>query len=223
MLKESVVSPWHEFTVNGTVMHLSDAEAACSCLIPLRQPGWLRGLEVATGLFALVSAVLVLADPGLGVATLVVILSVGLILAGIRSLSLWGYGGMARNHRTLSAVWGVLAIIFGIIVALFPGLALLTLIELFAIGLLIYGIGRFSLAMSLKATSSGMRALIVVVGVLDIILSVAVLALPGVALLTLAFLLGVGLLFIGIEMLISGVIGRTWLGQVVHDVEKKTT
>ncbi|MDA4122720.1 MAG: DUF308 domain-containing protein [Thaumarchaeota archaeon] len=190
-------------------------------MLPLRQPGWLRGLEVAAGLIALVSAVFVLADPGLGVATLVIILSVGLILAGIRSLSLWGYGGMARTHRTLSAVWGVLAIIFGIIVAIFPGLALLTLIELFAIGLLIYGVGRLSLAMSLKATSSGARGLIVVVGVLDIILSVAVLALPGVALLTLAFLLGVGLLFIGVEMLISGINGRTWLGQVVNEAEKK--
>jgi uncharacterized membrane protein HdeD (DUF308 family) len=181
----------------------------------------MRGFEVVTGLIALVFAVFVLADPGLGVATLIVILSVGLIIAGLRSVSIWVYGGMARNHRTLSAIWGVLAIIFGIIVLIFPGIALLTLIDFFAIGLLIYGLGRLSLAMLLKTTSSGARGFIALVGIVDIILAAVVLALPGLALLTLSFLLGVGLLFIGIEMLISGINGRTWLGQVVHEAEKK--
>jgi hypothetical protein len=38
---------------------------------------------------------------------------------------------------------------------------------------------------------------------------------PGLALLTLAVILSVALIVSGVEMIISGAIGRTWLGEIV--------
>ena len=57
--------------------------------------------------------------------------------------------------------------------------------------------------------------MIAAVGILDVILSVVVVLLPGVALLSLAVILGLALFMTGVEMCVSGAVGRTWLGDVV--------
>jgi len=184
----------------------------------LKQPGWLRGVEVVTGIFAMLTGILVLVFPGFGIATLVILLSIGLIFAGIRSLSVVGLGRLSKGLRALGAVAGILSLVLAMVVTLFPGIAALTLVLLLSWGLLLYGFSRTLLAYSLKATSGWLRGLIGAVGVLDVILSAAVIAIPGAALLTLAFLLSLVLLVSGTEILISGAVGRTWLGNIVEDV-----
>ncbi|MGD0638134.1 MAG: hypothetical protein ABSA72_08875, partial [Nitrososphaerales archaeon] len=67
----------------------------------LKQPGWLRGLEVGAGLLSLILAVSVIVFPGLGVATLIVLLAVGLVFAGVRSASVAGYGRLSKSVRAL--------------------------------------------------------------------------------------------------------------------------
>jgi uncharacterized membrane protein HdeD (DUF308 family) len=181
----------------------------------LRQPGWVRGLEVVTGLFAVATGILVLLFPGLGIATLVVLLSIGLTFAGIRSFLIAGLDGLSKGVRALSGVAGILTLVLAVVVILFPGFAVLTLILILSWGLLLYGFSRLLLAYSLKATAGWLRSLIGAVGVLDVILSAAVIAIPGAALLTLAFLLSLVLLVSGVEILISGAVGRTWLGNFV--------
>ena len=101
------------------------------------------------------------------------------------------------------------------LVSLFPGYGVLTLIILVSFGLLVYGFSRIFLAYSLKTQVGYLRGTIVTVGVVDIILSVFVLVLPGLALTTFAVLLAVVLLLSGAEMIVSGAIGRTWLGDLV--------
>ena len=174
----------------------------------LKQPGWLRDLEVAIGLVVLVSGVLVLVFPGLGVATLVILLSIGLIFAGIRSISLVGHSGLPKGLRAVSATAGIISLILALIVELIAGYGVLSLLILVSYGLIVYGFGRAFLAYRFKETASWFRGLIVVVGVLDIILSAIVLALPGLALLTLAAILALVMLVSGAESLISGTLGR---------------
>jgi len=181
----------------------------------LRQPGWLRGVEVATGFLAALAGVLVLASPGLGFTTLVVLLSIGLIFAAVRAISLVGHSRLSKGMRALSGIAGFLSLVLALIVLLFPGYAALTLVLLLSWGLLLYGFSRILLAYSLKATAGWLRGLIATVGVLDVVLSAVVIAVPGVALLTLTFLLSLVLLVSGVEILISGVVGRTWLGNIV--------
>ena len=62
-----------------------------------------------------------------------------------------------------------------------------------------------------KATLPGWaRALAIVVGIVSLILSVVVLTYPGLALLTLVFLLAIAFLFIGIDRLIAGITGHPY-------------
>ena len=61
------------------------------------------------------------------------------------------------------------------------------------------------------------RALAVVVGLITIVLGIVVLAFPGLALLTLVFLLAFALLVIGIDRLIAGITGHPfgWMGPIM--------
>ncbi len=185
----------------------------------LKQPGWLRGLEVATGLVSLVLGVLVLIYPDWGVSTLVVLLSFGLIFAGIRSISLAGYGSLSTVLRVVSVIAGVFSLITALLALVYPSYGVLTLLYLVSLGLLAYGFGRIYVAYTLKTTAGWLRGMMVAVGVVDIILSVLVLVLPGLALLTLTVILAVVLIVSGGEMIVSGAVGRTWLGTLVKAVE----
>lgn len=184
----------------------------------LKQPGWLRGLEVVTGFLSVVLGVLVLVFPDWGVSTLVVLLSFGLVFVGVRSISLVGYGSLPKALRAVSVITGILSLIFALLVFIFPDFAVLTLLILVSAGLVTYGFGRIFVASTLRTTSSWHRGMMVVVGVIDIILSIFVLVLPGLALLTLAFILALALIVSGAEMIVSGAIGRTWLGDLVKAV-----
>ncbi len=187
----------------------------CVSLNLLEQPGWLRGLEVVTGLLAMVFGVLVFVFPGWGIGTLIVMLSIGLFFSGIRSISLIGYRSLSSSLRAMSAISGIISLILALLVALFPGYGELTLLILVSFGLIVYGFGRIFIASTLKTTAGWIRGMMVAVGVLDVILSVVVLVLPSLALLTFAVVLSVVLLVSGAEMIVSGAIGRTWLGDLV--------
>jgi len=181
----------------------------------LEQPGWLRGLEIITGLLAMVFGVLVFVFPGWGIGTLIVMLSIGLFFSGIRSISLIGYRSLPSSLRAMSVISGIISLILALLVALFPGYGELTLLILVSFGLIVYGFGRIFIASTLKPTVGWIRGMMVAVGVLDVILSVVVLVIPSLALLTFAVVLSVVLLVSGAEMIISGAIGRTWLGDLV--------
>ena len=185
----------------------------------LKQPGWFRGVEITAGLLSIVLAITIFVFPGLGVASLVVLLAVGLILAGVRSVIVAGFGRFSKSWRALAAITGILSMVLAFIVMAFPGLALFSLIVLVCFGLMFYGAGMISVAYSAKTTSSGLRGITATAGILDIVLSVMVALLPGVALLTLVVLLGVALLFTGAEMCVSGAMGRTWLGDLAKAAE----
>jgi len=106
-------------------------------------------------------------------------------------------------------------------VVIFPGYGVATLIWFVAFGLMIYGIGRIVLALRTQGDTWGTRGSMVAVGVLAVILSILVLALPGVSLLTLLVILSVVLVVGGAEALVSGIIGRTWLGNLVRAAKKE--
>jgi len=62
-----------------------------------------------------------------------------------------------------------------------------------------------------KATLPGWaRVLAILVGVVSLILGIVVLVYPGLALLTLVFLLAIAFLFIGIDRLIAGITGHPY-------------
>jgi uncharacterized membrane protein HdeD (DUF308 family) len=121
----------------------------------------------------------------------------------------------------LSVITGIISLILAFMVVIFPGYGVATLIWFVAFGLMIYGIGRIVLALRTQGDTWGTRGSMVAVGVLAVILSILVLALPGVSLLTLLVILSVVLVVGGAEALVSGIIGRTWLGNLVRAAKKE--
>jgi uncharacterized membrane protein HdeD (DUF308 family) len=172
-----------------------------------RQPGWFRGLELVFGLIATAFGVLVLIFPGLGVTTLIVVLSVGLLFASFRAISFLGLGPLPASLKVASAIAGVIGIILALLVAVFPGYGAATLIVILSFGLLVYGLSRIFYGYSHRATASWHRGTVVAVGVIDVALSAIVLVLPDLALLTLAVILSAILIVSGLEMVVSGATG----------------
>jgi uncharacterized membrane protein HdeD (DUF308 family) len=185
----------------------------------LMQPGWLRGFEIVTGLLSIVMGVLVLVFPDWGVSTLVVLLSFGLMFAGFRSISLVGYSDLSGVVRAVSAISGIITLVVALLVFVFPNFGALTLILFVSSGLLVYGVSRVFLAYKLTETVGWLRGMIAAVGVVDIILSVLVVVLPGLALLTLTVILSLVLIISGAEMIVTGAVGRMWLGKLVKAAE----
>jgi len=159
------------------------------------------------GLIAIAASVIALTLPGLAVFTLLFLLSFALIFLGVARIAhsvkakLW-----SKGHRALHAVAGVVALILGAVVLVFPLLGVSTLVFLLAFGLLAYGIVSLVIGGSAVAglVSKWKRSLLVIVGALSVIFSFLVLVFPGIGLVTLVVWLSVSFLLNGIESVISG-------------------
>ncbi len=184
-------------------------------------PGWTRAAEIILGLVSLVAGLLVIAYPGLGFFTLVAILAVGLIFLGSRDIVLGAMGTfLPRWLRAADIVSGVLAFILSAIVIASPGVAITTLVIFLYFALFVRGVAALTMAGAVKMFPPPLRAASGVVGVLSIILAIIFLAFPLLLVGTLIFLLSIGLLFVGIEAIASGVVGRE-IVPVVGSVQSK--
>jgi len=187
-----------------------------------KMPGWTRAAEIVLGLVSLLAGLLVLAYPGLAFFTLVAILAVGLIFLGSRDIVLGAMGTfLPRWLRAADIVLGVLAFILSAIVIASSGVAVTTLVIFLYFALFVRGVAALTMAGAGKTFPSRLRAASGVVGVLSIILAIIFLAFPALAIGTLIFLLSIGLLFVGIEAVAAGVVGRE-LVPVIASVQSKT-
>ncbi len=179
-----------------------------------------KNREIVLGLVSLFAGALIIAYPGLGFFTLEVILGVGLIILGSRDIVLGAVGTFLPKWLCAAdIVFGVLAFILSVIVIASPGVAATTLVIFLYFALFVRGVAAISMAQAGKMFSTRLRAVSAVVGALSIILAVF-LAYPGLAIGTLIFALSVGLLFVGIEAIAAGVIGRE-IVPLMGSVERK--
>ena len=94
--------------------------------------GWRRLLNLILSALAIIIAAAVIANPFIyGSLTLVYLLGLALLFAGIASAARGTVGGI---------VVGILGIIIGFVVIIFPGLGLATLVFLLAVFLVIFGL-----------------------------------------------------------------------------------
>ena len=174
-----------------------------------RMPGWTRAAEIVLGLISLVAGIWVLAYPGLAVLSLILLLSIGLIFLGWRDVVVGVMGKFLPTWlRAADIVFGILAFVLSVVVIFSPSVAVTTLVVLLYFALFVRGVAALSMAGAAKMLPSRLRAASAAVGVLSIILAVIFLVFPGLAIGTLIFLLSIGLLFVGIEAIAAGVIGR---------------
>src|SRR3989441_13024366 len=104
-------------------------------------PSWIRAAEVILGLVSLVAGVYVLAYPGVAIATLILLLALGLIFLGWRDIVLGAMGKFLPSWlRAANIVLGILAFVLSVVVLAEPGFAVLTLILLLYVALFVRGV-----------------------------------------------------------------------------------
>jgi len=171
-----------------------------------KRPMAFRVFHVVMGLIAIAAAFIILAEPGLGILTLVLILSLVLLLLGVsrlgRGLSHHLY---TKKHRALDIIAGILSIILGLIVLADPLLGASTLVLLLAVAAMIYGITTIVLGALAVRLSKWARGFLVVTGVFSVIFSFVVLDFPALGALTLIVMLTVSFLVNGIESIVSAI------------------
>jgi uncharacterized membrane protein HdeD (DUF308 family) len=165
---------------------------------------WVRVIEVIFGLASVIISIDVLADLNFQTTELVILLSVALVLSGVRMVASGGLLHGLRLFEKLGLIGGgSLAVILLLVVIFIPGLSFETLVFLFSISLTAQGLGRI-LHSSKKGRPAWMRGSALVSGILTVSLAVGAVLVPNVAALTLVPLLGVVVLINGIEMVVWG-------------------
>jgi uncharacterized membrane protein HdeD (DUF308 family) len=95
-----------------------------------------------------------------------------------------------------------------------------TLVVLLYFALFVRGVAALSMAGAAKMLPPRLRAASAAVGVLSIVLALVFLVFPGLAIGTLIFLLSIGLLFVGVEAIAAGAVGRE-IVPLIGSVQRK--
>lgn len=153
---------------------------------------------LVAGLVSIAAGILAIVFPDITLLALGIFIGVGLLFAG--ALDIAAAVGGAPDSRALSAIVGVVTIIAGVVCLRRPGESLIALVVVLGIYLIVTGIVRFIRAFAELED----RALQLGLALVDIILGVLILALPGVSLVTLAILFALSLLARGAFMVLVG-------------------
>ena len=103
-------------------------------------PTWLRVLQVVFGVFALGIGALYFIDPVFGLVFSTFLFGFGLVFVGFALISTSATPGLPGWAQGLKSVVGVLEIIFGFVVVLFPGFGLVFLWIFIGVSLLVAGL-----------------------------------------------------------------------------------
>jgi hypothetical protein len=151
-------------------------------------------LFLIVGLVSILAGILALAWPDITLLALGLFIGIGLLFAG--GLEVAEAIAGAPDSRALTAIVGVLSIIAGIVCLRRPGESLLALVVVLGIYLVVAGIIRFIRSFQELEDRAAMMGL----GIIDAILGILILSLPGLSLVTLAVLFALSLLFRGAFM-----------------------
>jgi uncharacterized membrane protein HdeD (DUF308 family) len=160
-----------------------------SAMQPIARLWW---VVLVVGIINVVAGVLAVIHPGFTLLALGIVLGVYLLLAAMSAL-IDGITGDTES-RAVSIVLGVVALIAALICLRRPGDSLLALVVALGIYLIAVGLVRIVLAFG---AGEG-RGLVMLVGAIDAVLGILLLALPDVSLATLAILVGISMLVRGI-------------------------
>jgi uncharacterized membrane protein HdeD (DUF308 family) len=158
-----------------------------------RHWGWL----LTFGIITLIAGLLTLAWPGRTVVVVAVLFGVQLVWAGMfRFVAAFAEDVGDTATRVLSALLGVLSLLFGLYALRHILVTVATLAVLLGIFWIVNGMVEVFTALSAPALAG--RGWAVFTGLLGILAGVIVLAYPGISLTTLAVVLGVWLLVYGV-------------------------
>ena len=170
-----------------------------------KSPGWLRGVQIGLGILVVILSIYALAYPGAAFVSLVLILGIILFIVGIEKIVSGIFLPIKGRGATIGL--GILVLIFAGLVIAFPGFA--TWIITVFIGIALLFSGAASIAQAFSGRESGWKkAFLIGVGALLIILGIMVLVSPVFGAQFAGFVIAIGLLIAGIQMIAVGATGR---------------
>ena len=170
-----------------------------------KSEGWVRAVEIGLGIIVVILAIYALAYPGATFVSLVWILGIILFIVGIDRLITGIFLPIRGRGATIGL--GVLVLIFAGLVIAFPVFATWMITVFIGIALL-FG-GAASIAQAFSGRESGWRkAFLIGVGALLIIIGIMVLVSPVFGAQFAGFVVAIGLLIAGIQMVIAGATGK---------------
>jgi uncharacterized membrane protein HdeD (DUF308 family) len=149
-------------------------------------------LFLVMGLVSAVAGILAIVYPDLTLLAIGIFAGVSLLFIGTLEI-IDAIAGDA-DARTLTAIVGVLSVLAGLVCLRRPGESLLAIVIVLGIYLVMAGLIRF--VRSFSALED--RALLMALAILDVVLGILILALPGLSLVTLAVLFGIDLIARGV-------------------------
>ena len=170
-----------------------------------KSPGWLRGAQIGLGILVVILSIYALAYPGAAFVSLVLILGIILFIVGIEKIISGILLPIKGRWATIGL--GILVLIFAGFVIAFPEFA--TWIVTVFIGIALLFSGAASIAQAFSGRESGWKkAFLIGVGALLIVLGIMVLVSPVFGAQFAGFVIAIGLLIAGIQMIAVGATGR---------------
>ena len=170
-----------------------------------RSPAWVRFAQIGLGIIVVILSIYALAYPGATFVSLVWILGIILLIVGIEKIIAGIF--LPIKGKGASIGLGILVLIFAGLVIAYPGFATWIITVFLGIALL-FG-GGASIAQAFSGKESGWRkAFLFGVGILLIIIGIIVLVSPVFGAAFAGFIVAIGLLIAGIQMIVAGATGR---------------
>ncbi len=176
--------------------------------IEVRASGLWRALEVLGGVVVIALAIIALADPQFTIQTFVIVIAAGLSIGGLFRIAVGAFATVLPSPlRGFNVTGGVIAFVLGIVALLDLQALVATLIGILAVALLLVGALEIGVGVA-RHPPVWLRLVIVAIGALTIVLSVAVILDMSIGQGIVAALLAFALLLLGIRNIVHGITGH---------------
>ena len=167
-----------------------------------KRPSWVRALQIGLGAIIIALSIWALVSPKDAFVLIVRLLAIILFFVGIERVISGIF--LPGKHRFYSIGLGILILILAGIAIAYPTEAATLIIIFIAIALLIIGASRIIEGLSRRHRGFS-RGFHLGVGILAVAIGIAILVLPSFGAALAGFLIAIGLLVIGIQMVITGI------------------
>ena len=167
-----------------------------------KRPPWVRALQIGLGAIIIALSILALVTPAAAFVSIVWVLAIILFFVGIERVISGIF--LPGKHRFYSIGLGILILILAGIAIAYPTEAATLIIIFIAIALLIIGASRIIEGLSRRHRGFS-RGFHVGVGILAVVISIAILVFQSFGQALAGFIIAIGLLVIGIQMVITGI------------------
>ncbi len=153
------------------------------------------------GVLLIVFGLLALFSPGATFLSLILILAIFMVIDGVFSLAGVVLNRKSTGDKSLLLIEGIISLVLGIIVYRNPDAALLFVTVAISIWAIFSGVSKILIALQLRKEIKG-EFWMILSGIISVIFGIVVFAQPGIAVVTLMWIIAVFALLIGITLTI---------------------